>query len=559
MKPARSHRAWFPLAATSLLAPAAAVELAASFPADGAAEVPVSASIHLRFSAALDPDTLAGLQLFSAGGDEALPLRRATDLTQASITLAPVDFLDPDRDHELRGDPSVKSANGDGLQPFILRFRTSAERFEREGRLEFAAETFDRRRSTTTVLVGPDRRLYAADAFGTLLRWKLDPTGRPHDRQVLLEDPTRSRQYIDLEWDPEADADHLVLWVSYAERLAAKDDPRRFFTGTIARLAIGEGGVEERVLVTGLPHGRERQGGFETLPHQPNGLLFHDGRLYQSVGSTSSSGGPANWGVEEQPLSACILEIDYRRIRAPLDVHPDAGFDPTRPDAPLRVFATGIRNALELVAHSNGRLYTAVNLNDRAGRGDGVPDDPELPGDQNALIRQTTPDHESLLILERGRHYGFPNPARGHHVLDGGNPTPDPDPFEIADYPVGTRPEPGFAPELMFPIWRWGGTSPNGMLEYASERPHPLAGTLICCFYSAGDLAVMTLGSDGLPVRVEKLRDGDGGKLRFQGPLDITLDPASGSLYVADFGTQSKFGVDGSLHWLRPKHATAER
>ena len=29
-------------------------------------------------------------------------------------------------------------------------------------------------------------------------------------------------------------------------------------------------------------------------------------------------------------------------------------------DAPLRLFATGIRNALELVAHTHGKLYTGM-------------------------------------------------------------------------------------------------------------------------------------------------------------------------------------------------------
>ena len=279
--------------------------------------------------------------------------------------------------------------------------------------------------------------------------------------------------------------------------------------------------------------------------------MFHEGRLYQSVGSTSSSGGPANWGVPEQRLSACVLEIDYRRITSPLDVHPGSDYDPESKNAPLRLYATGVRNALELVAHSNGHIYTAVNCNDRKGRRDGVPDSPHIPGDQNALVRQTTPDHECLYLLRRGAHYGFPNPARGQYVLSGGNPTREADPFEITDYPVGTKPEGGFDPSLMYPIWKHGGTSPNGMLEYLPNFPHPLQRALVCCFYSAGDIAVMPLGSNGLPTSVLKLR-GPRGKLRFNGPLDVTQDPESGILYVADFGKQSKFGADGSMVLLRP-------
>lgn len=89
------------------------------------------------------------------------------------------------------------------------------------------------------------------------------------------------------------------------------------------------------------------------------------------------------------------------------------------------------------------------------------------------------------------------------------------------------------------------------MLECLPNFPHPLQRALICCFYSAGDIAVLPLGPDGLPTMVAKLR-GPEGKLNLTGPLDITMDPATGILYVADFGKQSIFGADGSMVLLRP-------
>lgn len=522
------------------------------FPAEGAENVPVSVSLQVRLSKPAAVDTLSYFALYRIeDGERAreVDTRPATDLTNASITIVPTRFLDPDAEYELSGDARVKAVDGSSLAPFTTRFRTGGGGPMPSDGLLFAAQTFDQSRSMTALAFGPDRRLYAADAFGSLVRWEIDENGTPFGKTTLLSDPDMSRQYIDLEWDPEATADDLVLWVSYGERVDYPED-RKFFTGTIAKLHLGER-VREQIVVTGLPHGREKQGGFDTLPHQPNGLAFKDGFLYQSVGSTSSSGGPANWGISEQPLSASILEIDYRRIHSPLDVHPASGYDPSRPGAPLRLFATGIRNAVHLVAHSNGNLYTAVNMNDRKGSADGVPDHPELEGDQNLLITQTTPDHESLLLIRSGRHYGFPNPSRNQYVLMGGNPTSAADPFEIQDYPLGTPPDPGFAPELMYEIWQYGGTSANGMVEYAPENPHPLSKALIVCFYSTGDIAAMPLGEDGLPTRVEKLR-GPTGKLPFTGPLDIAMDSSKGILYIADFGTQNKFGSDGSMVLLRP-------
>ena len=452
-------------------------------PIDGARDLPVDASFHLRLSAPADPSTLDDLKVFQRIGESwrEVDVRAATDLTGASITLVPADLLQPATAYEIRASGALKSTGGNELREFRRRFETGEAATGAGGGTMFTARVFDNTRSMTTVLFGPDRRLYAADAFGTLVRWELGDGGIPEAKQVLLDDPRRSRQYIDLEWDPAATADRLVLWVSYGERLADVGE-HHYYTGTIARLAIGENGsVQERVAVKGLPHGRERQGGFDTLPHQPNGLVFRKDMLYQSIGSTTSCGGPANWGIPEQPLSACVIEIDYREISETLDVHPAAGFDPGSADAPLRVFATGVRNALELVAHSNGHLYTAVNINDRRGASDGVPDHPGIPGDQNKLVRNNTPDHESLFILRRGGHYGFPNPARGQYVLGGGNPTTGADPFEIVDYPVGTPPDPSFDPRLWFPLWRYGGTSPNGMIEFQSETPHPLQGALICC------------------------------------------------------------------------------
>ncbi|MDF1815231.1 MAG: Ig-like domain-containing protein [Verrucomicrobiales bacterium] len=521
----------------------AAKELRSVTPANGSTAIDPGTTFNLQFHEAIDTNSLQHIQIRSGG--KAITVKYSTDLTNASITVVPVDFLEPDRDYILSGEKGLKTAAGKPVSAFRLLYQTGAA--ARVGSTTFDGQVFDKTRSMTTVLFGPDRKLYAASAFGELVCYDVDASGKPSNRTTIIQDKSTSRQYIDLEWDPAASSDNLILWVSYAERLTPKRNPGHFFTGEIAKLTIKEKKLTgNQVIVTGLPHGREKQGDSETLPHQPNGLCFKGGKLYQSVGSTSSSGGPPNWGLKEQAFSACIIEIDYQDIKTTVDLfqvdsHPR-----------VRRFATGVRNALEIVAHSNGNLYTAVNINDRAGRRDGVPDDPDIPGDQNELIKATTPDHESLYILERGRHYGFPNPSIGNYVLGGGNPTAsDLDPFQIGDYPVGTQPEKGFAPELMYPLWQYGGTSPNGMIEYRPEFRHPLSGALLCCFYSANSIAVMPPGENGMPGSVKFLQSRKG-RLQCNGPLDITQDPKSGCLYIADFGKQRVFGKDGSMLWLAP-------
>ncbi len=249
-------------------------ELAEVRPSDEQKNVPVNVSINLRFDQPVAGKTLKYLTLhrLEKNQSQEVKVKRATDLTGASITLSPHSFLVPSSVYEIRGSAKVKSKNGKTLKPFRSRFTTGAAQPIKNEGLVFEPERFDTTRSMTTVLFGPDRRLYAADAFGNLVRWNIAKNGKPINKQMLLSDPKRSRQYIDLEWDPKADADNLILWVSYGERLVPKDD-RYYFTGTIARLEIGET-IKQRVVVMGLPHGREKMGGFDTLPHHPNGLAF---------------------------------------------------------------------------------------------------------------------------------------------------------------------------------------------------------------------------------------------------------------------------------------------
>ncbi|MEM7478863.1 MAG: hypothetical protein AAF483_28085 [Planctomycetota bacterium] len=76
---------------------------------------------------------------------------------------------------------------------------------------------------------------------------------------------------------------------------------------------------------------------------------------------------------------------------------------------------------------------------------------------------------------------------------------------QFGDFPGGTQPDRGYAPEFMTPIWKWSGTSPNGLAEYLPLRAHPLHHNLLCAF-SAKEIAWMPLGKNGKPTTVQKLR-----------------------------------------------------
>ena len=129
---------------------------------------------------------------------------------------------------------------------------------------------------------------------------------------------------------------------------------------------------------------------------------------------------------------------------------PDGGgtYDPFAADAPLTIYASGVRVGYDMLWHSNGHLYTSTNGSAAGGNTPGTPNGsviprridqaehgpyngPEVIGLKN--VPMTEPD--LFLKLERGGYYGHPNPTRGEYVLNGGNPTGGKDPFEVVSYP----------------------------------------------------------------------------------------------------------------------------
>src|SRR5688572_12750296 len=81
----------------------APLELAEVQPRDGASDVPLNVSLSLRFSRPLAADSLSHLTLHRVGKEGATEerVKRSTDLTNASITISPEDFLDPSATYEI--------------------------------------------------------------------------------------------------------------------------------------------------------------------------------------------------------------------------------------------------------------------------------------------------------------------------------------------------------------------------------------------------------------------------------------------------------------------------
>ncbi|MEM9642762.1 MAG: Ig-like domain-containing protein [Pseudomonadota bacterium] len=198
-------------------------------------------------------------------------------------------------------------------------------------------------------------------------------------------------------------------------------------------------------------------------------VLADDGdTLYLTVGGNTNNGAPSSFFsyTAEYALSGTILEIDLAAIEA-MDVKIDEnggqggnarsyvydlptlddpniandgiredanGNDVDGPwggndglnmailpaDAPLRIFADGMRNAYDLAMDDQGRLFTVDN-----GSNDGLGDDPNTEsndedGDGITGEAVNTPnnggdgDPEPLYLIEEGGYYGHPAPIRSN-------------------------------------------------------------------------------------------------------------------------------------------------
>ena len=300
-----------------------------------------------------------------------------------------------------------------------------------------------------------------------------------------------------------------------------------------------------------------------------------DGALYVLQGSNSAMGAADDaWGNRpERLLSAALLRVDVGALEAggvlPLDAKTQEGgtYDPYATAAPVRVYASGLRNAYDLVWHSNGNLYVPTNGSAANGNApasvDGVmrPDGTLYSGPMVAAIDSVETQDDFLFRVPApapdgtwGYHYyGHPNPSRGEFVLNGGNPTALEDPAQVDRYPVGVAPDVAWAGAA----YNFGrSVSPNGVIEYQGGAfEGALQGKLLVVRYSGGD-DIVALTPDDADGDIDPSGDFElvvEGVTVFNDPLELTEDPATGSLYL------SEYGGAGRISLLRPVDPTLNR
>ncbi|HYO08062.1 MAG TPA: Ig-like domain-containing protein [Tepidisphaeraceae bacterium] len=545
--------------------PSGLTYVVASHPADGEKDVlpNIYVSANLNPGHSLDPETVDNntVRLFRTIDQQLVPARVNTSAAGDNITLTPLEMLQPNTRYsfDVRG---VKDSSGADVLTHTISFTTGAGAASNSYPVGFDKHDVPSDTNYYTALaVGPDHRLYAGTVDGKIIRRDIRPDGQLGPSRVI-ETVQRAndgpRLITGIAFDPKATADHLVLWISHGQFILNQHGKPSSvgateWTGTISAVSGAEL-ADYRDIVVGLPR--------SWRDHLNNQCVFGpDGALYWSQGSHTAMGAPdEKWGHgrPERLLSAAVLRLDPGKAPAdkPIDARtPDGGgaYDPFAPDAPLTIYASGVRVGFDMIFHSNGSLYTGVNGSARGGNVPATPTDGNAPRRPDGkpyagppvlgltVAEQDQPD--LLLRLERGGYFGHPNPARGEYVLNGGNPTDKSDPLEVTAYPVGTRPDANWRP----PAYSFGiSASPNGMLEYKSDRRFfggALDGKILVTRFSGGkDIMVLSLDERG---NVAETITGIAGLTSFNEPLDLTQDPATGCVYVAEY-------AGGKLTLLRP-------
>ena len=545
-------------------------------------DTPISADIAVVVAGeGVDATTLntENVQLYRTDNDELVEGLVNTSGGNDVIVFQPSENLRPNTNYSFRVTDDVKDDAGNAFNPYSTSFSTGTRtNIPFTPGVDFEERTVYQGDPISTLFVGPDGRLYGAGLDGTIRRWNIGNDGSLSNEQVFQDGDGKleGRAIVGVAFNPD-DPLGIYLWTTNNDPLPVPgadgtipDD----FTGKVSRLELNPsrtnfaGEVEDYVV--GLPR--------STRDHLTNSLVFGPDEdpgsgvkrfLYLTQGSNTAMGAPdAAWGFRpERLLSAAVLKVD------PDLTPPDGGFDvqtedyfdedgnlistgdydPFAPDAPVTIFAEGIRNAYDLIWHSNGNLYVPTN---GSAAGGNTPDDPDTSRNEALQNVGTQNDYLFKIDEDGGGYYGHPNPELDNYILNGGNPTAGIDPAEVVGgdgftgYPVGVQPEPdyqGFAYD--FGVNR----SPNGVIEYRTSTPEfgdALQNNLLVVEYSGGK-NVLALEPDaqgnialGSATKIASALDN---------PLDLIEDRVRnpGNLYVAELLADGS-GFSGAITLLEP-------
>ena len=556
----------------------------------------VSATIRIPYAGVgVDPLSLPNnVKLFELPSGTQVPTTVGTSGGNDVISLAPNAPLKPSTRYRFVVTSGVLDNFGAPFVPFTSVFTTGTGEIVEDAdftpatniafekvELPIGAGTY-----WSSFTFGPDNKLYAASIGEGLYRFTVNADGTLSNKEDL---GYQGMAMIGLVFDKSATAGNLKLWV----------------TTTTANFNEQGQWVSGISMLTG-PNLATRNQVFSELPrslsdHLTNSMAYGpDGRIYFQQGSNQAAGDLDNsWGQRgEQLLTAATLVFDPANSQVAaaaagggaMSVKTAQGgtYNPYAPTAPLKIYASGIRNAYDLVWHSNGHLYVATNGTAGGANTPGVTANANgtftreaaagIPGfstvDGTDVTSQCVrrgytggsvqpianqPTQRDLLFdVVEGGYYGHPNPTRCEFVLNEGNDPANP-PKSAGQggskYPLGTKADPnyrGIAYDFEF------NKSPNGSIEYKSATfGGQLKGRLVITrFSNNNDLIFLQpdqatgeiLGAQtevGITGVANTTMQGVGG---FNDPLEVVEDLRNGNLYVNQY---DRSGSSQKLYLLR--------
>jgi fibronectin type 3 domain-containing protein len=549
----------------TLLGATASPRVRTSTPADLATDVPVGASVVEDLvlpNGGVDPSSLssATVKLTKLATGAQVAANVITSGGGDVINLSPMASLEGTALYRFDVTSGVKDVSGKAFLPYSIVFTTGAGSTGGGGGVAAFTKVASGAsgKMFASVVKGPDGMLYASTLDGYIHRYPIKADGTLGTPQVIDTVRTHAtanglfgapgRSIIGLTFDPSSTAGNPKLWIT--------DNAQ--FTGALnipdfsSQLAYLDGPNLENYhwVLKNLPR--------SVKDHETNSIAFGpDGKIYFNQGANNAMGAPdSTWGNRaEHLLSAATLRLDTDLLPAslPLDVQTvDASgpYDPFAVGAPLTVYASGIRNAYDLVWHSNGHLYVPTNGSAAGGNTPATPASlpascstarmdlatagpytgPTVPAINNNGQAQT----DFVYDVKAGKYYGHPNASRCEWVLDNGNPTAGNDPFQVNAYSVGTQPDRNY--DLAGTYDAGLHASADGAIEYKGGA---LDGKLLVVRYSDGqDIETFDVAADG---RLSNRTPGSAipGFGGFNQPLDLAQDVSNGNIYVTQLGASN--------------------